>query len=185
MNVLKTRLLKTAVALAALAILVMVTPRAVRSAASALVQVTNTFSNPAITQPVPTAASQMVTLVNYGYPRGFPLPGWLGLFQFSPSDGTVSSNHYVVPAGQNLVITDVELGPDSEWTYSTGPNAMGIQLYTFSNSAGLNQVDQFVAPATGAQFRFASGIVFPAGQEPAIMGYNLPVVILRGYLTAN
>ena len=104
----------SAAALAAVALL-LAAPRAAHAIAAALVQVTNTAASPAIAQDVAKLASQNVLLISNpssssGYPNPNPIltSGNGVLHQMFPN-GTYSASPFVVPAGQNLVVTTVDL----------------------------------------------------------------------------
>lgn len=79
----------------AVGVLTLAVPRALHAVAEALVQVSNTTENPAITQSVPSQASRLVYLT-----ASLPPNTSSGFF----SGGMA----YTLPAGQSLVITAVD-----------------------------------------------------------------------------
>lgn len=103
MNPFNNRFVQAVAALGVLATLALVTPRAAHAVAAALVQVTNTADNPAITQNAPTQAAQLVLLnATLG-----PNSGNNAFGSASASNGTV----YLVPSDRSLVVTAVDLSP--------------------------------------------------------------------------
>ena len=162
-----------------------VNPRAAHAIVATLVQVTNTTANPAITQDVKGQAAQLVELITVPFtPPGdnlvqlsIELP--IGQEQLS----------YVVPAGQNLVITSADV------MASAAPNLSGTlctsqQLARLTNGSGTfnNRSLWMLAPGQGtAHFVYPSGIVFPSGFAPYIetVGACYTFVALQGYYTAN
>src|ERR1700733_13005274 len=83
-------------------------PKAVRAAVATLVEVANTTANPVPTADVSHSAATSVTLV-------CPPVGSGLCYSLPPAGG--SGNAYTVPAGQNLMVTDVEI---------TGPGGGGV-----------------------------------------------------------
>ena len=122
MNALKTRLFQAGAAIAAISALLLLTPRAAHSLAAALVEVANTPANPVVTQGVPALASQIVTLTPSGNgPAGFTSAGAFTLSSLQQWSAAVNSGGippgtppYVVPAGQSLVITSIDLAEISK-----------------------------------------------------------------------
>ena len=196
-----------ALALAA-GVLILSVPRGAHAFAAALVQVSNTLGNPAITQDTSKAASQLVTLG--GGRVIFHSDGAVQLGQSLPGLPE-SSTGYTVPSG-NLVLTDMDVNVDVNPSGVpqilpipiVGPNGIGaipvpyglpgsvagaqMFLLVYSNNNAF--VEQFDLNAGFQQIRFASGIVAPA--QSAILVYNnngqsdAPIkVVVRGYQTSN
>jgi hypothetical protein len=113
-------------------------------ASGASVHVNNTVTSPALTLDISKSASQHVVL-NCHFDR-------LGSFCFSPPNLTP----YIVPAGQNLVLTSVDI---SEFDASV-PIFIG-----FSSASGVGRLGRWDIPADSVthSFQYPSGIVFPAG----------------------
>jgi hypothetical protein len=91
MKLFNHRFVQAGAALAVVAMLALVTPRAAHALAAALVQVSNTTENPAITQGVPSQASQLVLLSTKLPPNSFTEfvsagPGSTGSLNFSVQD---------------------------------------------------------------------------------------------------
>ncbi|HEY5380936.1 MAG TPA: hypothetical protein VIJ65_01670 [Acidobacteriaceae bacterium] len=86
----------------------MTNPKTVHALAAALVQVTNTASNPVVTQNMGQQAAQIIHLRCTQDTIGRSGPG--GCVLFSPSGNTITVP-YVVPANQSLVITSVDILP--------------------------------------------------------------------------
>ena len=88
---------------------------------------------------------------------------------------------YVVPAGQNLVVTSVDI------TNAGLPNRVVLVLPGSSSSllAGSWSVPDNLTHS----FQYPSGIVFPAGYSFSIQSFNLDILnslaILHGFLTSN
>jgi hypothetical protein len=87
--------------LAALLIAALV-PKATRAIVATLVQVTNTSANPVPVETVRQAASNFLTLEATGIPL-FGAGAWYQIFP----DGSEATSGYALPAGEQLVVTDV------------------------------------------------------------------------------
>jgi hypothetical protein len=162
-------------------VLTLALPRAAHAVAAALVQVSNTTENPAITQSVPSQASRLVYLTT-----SLPPNSSSGFFS-----GGVK---YTLPAGQSLVITAVDITPSLECT-------TGAYLFILigNNSFGLSSTDDNMmwnlSPPNTGHFTYPSGIVFAPGSSPQIefrAGNNTSgfcgdgaTVNMLGYLTSN
>src|SRR5580698_2265497 len=90
-------------------VLTLAVPRAAHAVTAALVQVTNTLANPAIVQTTDKAAAQLVQLTGLNGEYAQADGPTLLLGQFNPSSDTTASTPYIVPAGQNLVVTDIDM----------------------------------------------------------------------------
>jgi hypothetical protein len=178
-----TRVFKFSAGAVALGAIGLFTPRAAHALAATLVQVTNTIANPAITQATNTAASQLVLLMGPGGNGLFPGSGLTALDQLIPTSG-LSNSPYVVPAGQTLVVTGMDV---------TAYTAGGADMVLVNPAAGGNSPVALVyVPKAGTQQQvFATGIAFPAGAQvivynnSIIAGTGLADVFVRGYLTTN
>jgi hypothetical protein len=159
------------------AVLTLVGPRAVHAAAAALVQVANTIANPAVTQDTSRAASEIVHLTTMGKAAVNPAV-MTQLHQYIP--GGTFGPAYVVPTGQNLVITSIEA---SVLTAGT------TYLNLYDNTTN-GQREFWYLPNVGTtQLQFPSGFVYPAGSSVYMyIGGNTTTqmfVDVHGYLTAN
>lgn len=146
-------------------------PKAVRAAVATLVEVANTTANPVPTADVSHSAAQSVTLVCPPVGGGF-------CYSLPPAGGT--GNTYTVPAGQNLMITDVEIiGPGGG-----GNVGLAIQSNLCISICGYQN---FTIPNDGAthQFLIPNGIPYPAGFQFIPDGTLGTSATLRGYLTSN
>jgi hypothetical protein len=181
MKSLKNRLVQAVAALAVVTALALVTPRAAHAVAAALVQVSNTTENPAITQSVPSQASRLVLLST-------SLLQNTSSYLYSFGAGPLGLSSYTVPAGQSLVITAVDITPSE-------PCATGWSNYILfgNNSVAASMMWTLSAPSTG-HYTYPSGIVFAAGSLPQInfSAASTPAgvcpgtqVNLLGYLTYN
>jgi hypothetical protein len=158
--------------------LALVGPRAAHAAAAALVQVVNTIANPAVTQDTSKAASQIVHLTTLGKAAVNPSV-MTQLHQYIPG-GTFGPT-YVVPSGQNLVITSIEA--------SVLTANVNTYLNLYDNTT-IGQREIWYLPSVGTtQLQFPSGFVYPAGSSVYVyVGGTTTTqmfVDVHGYLTAN
>jgi hypothetical protein len=187
MKVFNKRFVQAAAALGVVATLALVTPRAAHAVAAALVQVTNTTENPAITQSVPSQASRLVLLSSSLPPNSFAEfvsagPGSTGNFAL-----------YAVPAGQSLVITAVDITPSVGC--STGSFNFSVQDFLSDEISVVSTMTWTVSAPNTGHFEYPSGIVYPAGSAPLVNFNaasntsgpcaNSAQVNLLGYLTSN
>jgi len=160
-------------------ILMLAAPRAARALAATLVQVTNTAANPAIAQGVEKLASQNVLLVSSA---GLVLPhGSVVLQQMFPN-GTVDASPFVVPAGQTLVVTTIDLLPID--------GISGTDLVGIANTvSGVIREEFAVQCILSTQLQFPNGLGFPAGESVSVDNFGLStsgmVFTVHGYLTSN
>ena len=202
MNTLKTRLFQAGAAIVVLSALILATPRAAHSLAAALVEVANTPANPVVTQGVPALASQIVTLVPSGNgPAGVTSAGAFTLSSLPQWSAAVNSGGiepfappYVVPAGQSLVITSIDLAEISESGTDTVILANSAVPSGQFNVAPLgNWVATLLVPCspgpTTTQYHFSPGLVFSAGQNvwmSDVAGLQGSLIAeVHGYLTSN
>jgi hypothetical protein len=162
---------------------ILCTPRAAHAIAATLVQITNTTSNPAIAQDVSKLASQNVMLISNpaiissGPEAQTVTPSHSAvLYQMFPN-GTFGASPFVVPAGENLVVTAIDLCLEGSFA------GVGI-----GNVANPSLREQFQITAS-AQFQFPNGIVFPAGESVVANNVGISnggvIFTLHGYLTTN
>jgi hypothetical protein len=157
------------------AVLTLAAPRAVHALTAALVTVTNTAASPVVSQSVNQLATQNILLI------GRANPGTSSSFSRITSDGDDSFAAYVVPSGQSLVITTIDVLP-----FTT----QGIDTFTIFNEPSANPRETLqVAGAGTTQFQFPSGIVFPAGVFIQVKGESPSpdtlLLYMHGYLTSN
>ena len=178
----RTALSLTSVAAGALA-LILAAPRAVHAVAAALVQVTNTVSVPAITQPVASLGSQQVTLecpVN-AQSNANPIECLrLGV------GGSSAQESWAPPS--EFVITSVMI---------TAPTGGGTTLVALSTLAfGLATGVQWIVPGDGLSHSFQTpqGLAWPGGSPLTFYFTNSgnsngnnagPFAYVFGYLTSN
>lgn len=168
-------------------------PKTVHALAAALVQVTNTASNPVVTQGVGQQAGQMIHLWCLPGVRG-PLGDCVvARVAGSPYYGT----QYSVPQGQTLVITAMDILPYGN--YVPGCNFTHRDTLTATDTAdpddGATQVWSLPSLAT-VHMAYPSGLLFHSSvtlsesvdgypsSAPADCLYN-DQIDLYGYLTAN
>ena len=172
-----------AVALAA-GVLALAVPRAAHAVAAAMVLVTNTAANPAITQSAPSQAAQLVQLVGILSPSTA-----FGAFFNAFTAGRPVSSQYSVPNNQSLVITAVDVTPP-------GGCASGAFGFTLSSLAGGAVQPTWTASAPNVgHFEYPSGIVLPPGTIVQVMfayasntagNCGQPMTVdMYGYLTFN
>jgi hypothetical protein len=153
--------------------LALVSPRTVHALGDEPVLVLNPPNRPVIVEEVPHLASHLVTLTASvtGSTVGNPF------LQQNPN-GTVSfPNIYVVPAGLSLVITGVDVYPNSNESIW-----VNIQSYTGGYYGGWS-----VPGSVTTVLQYPSGIVVAPGVTLAVFGSGTPgsQVTLHGYLTPN
>jgi len=154
----------------ALGALILAAPRTVQAVAAALVQITNTASNPVVTQTTGAQAANMVhlecTINMSGDPNGCYQVAAKGVG--NPQGGT-----YTVPSGNYLVITAADVYPDPfEATNPQCPGAYNISV------DGLNLTTSNNPVTTHFTYPPPSGVVFGPGNVIQAQGIILtgPVV---------
>jgi len=183
MRVLRQSLIGIA-AVAAVAVLTLSLPRAAHAVVAALVQVSNTAAAPALTQNVPTFASQTVTLYTDTTPGDFT--DITGFAQLTPQGGIVSGFNYVTPSNESLVITSIEFIP------YTGTGKADLNLWNTSTSPYQNYEGwRNMTAGSITNLQFPNGIVvgpniaLGLGAGPLSSTTAGFFVYLHGYLTAN
>jgi hypothetical protein len=153
------------------ALLIVSFPRAAHAVAAALVQITNTVANPAVTQDVSKRAGEIVELicVQQFYQTQYCYP-------------LVGESPYVVPAGKSLVITTVDL-------YVPAQDRIFLQTTVFPVGPGSPETTVgFYAYISGQlHYNYQSGIVVGPGSSVQLFGATTITNIgyLYGYLTSN
>jgi hypothetical protein len=189
-------------AIVVLSALLLLTPRAAHSLAAALVEVANTPANPVVTQGVPALASQIVTLVPSGNgPAGFTSGSAFTLSSLQQWSAAVNSGGiapgappYVVPGGQSLVITSIDLaeisksGTDTVVLANSAVPSGQFYVAPLGNWVATLLVPCSPSPVT-TQYHFSPGLVFSAGQS-VWMSYVAGLqgslfAEAHGYLTSN
>ena len=175
MNRLTKRMLQAAGVCAVVGMLTVAAPKAAHAITAALVQVVNTAANPAVTADVSRIVSQNLMLLNFS---GFA-PGVSGSLYQQNADGSVVGTPFTVPAGQNFVMTSLDV-----W---------------LANSSGFSKIDllgntpreSFVVNSSQGtvQYQFPSGIVFGPNSSLSILNGSESccnaAVTAHGYLTSN
>lgn len=169
-------------AIAVLGALTLSVPRAAHAVAAALVQVSNTAAAPALTQHVPSFASQTVALFAASAPAS-PTGNSVAFGQLSPQGGLLSGFGYGTPSTQSLVITSVEFVP------SAGTGTLDLSLVNFFSGA---QYETWIKVPTNAitNLQFPNGIVIGPNVTPGLQsgsGSASAVIdaYFHGYLTSN
>jgi hypothetical protein len=139
-------------------------PKAVHAVTAALVQVTNTASNPAVTQSVGAQAGNMVHLN-----CSVTLSGTnIACFQFAADGSESTSGGYTVPTGESLVITAIDVQPNNQ---NVCPGSYALNLGTTSKPGVFLTVTTTNAPLT-THFTYPSGLVIGEGISPTWFGYS-------------
>jgi hypothetical protein len=162
------------------ALLQLAAPKAVHALVATLVQVTNTAATPAITQSVPTLASQIVTLEASISADTFTKSN--GFYQISPQ-GALSSTLFQTPSTtQSFVITSIEFSP------TAGSGTLDL---VFVDGYTLNIYEQWKIPAGSVtNLEYPSGLVLGPNVAPIIASQGGSTsaamnVYLHGYMTSN
>jgi hypothetical protein len=160
---------------AAVAVAGLLSPKAAHAVAAALVQVTNTFSSPAIVLPTNHAGAALVTLVT---PESGSIDSGQtqALVLFAPGVGP-NAAAYVVPTGFYLVVTGMDVTPAT-----SGANQVTLNERTPADIG----VAYLTAPTTATVQARYPGIVYPANTSISVAysGPNSVNVTVYGYLTA-
>ncbi len=173
----KTRTFKLAGGAIAIAALAAFAPKAAHAVTAALVQVTNTIPNPAITHAVRDSASQII-LLHPPFNADVTSGQQVNMRQVTASSG-LSANDYVVPSGQSLVITDLNFEEN---------DTLSSQMILRTDASTLLPLQYFYFTGRGTHdYHFQTGIVFPAGSHVILenQGPGDVSVSLSGYLTSN
>jgi hypothetical protein len=166
----------------AVGILGILSPRAAHAVTAALVQVVNTTANPVVTVATNSAAADQILL---GTPSGATLSPGSSVVAMNENTtvGGLSNSAYVVPAGQSVVVTGMDIT-----AYTKG----GAYIILRSLSNGFNGMEPIYVANPGTQLaQFSSGIVFPSGSSVYVQNSNglgttgSADVSVHGYLTAN
>lgn len=184
MKLIEKRTLQVFSAVAAVAALGLLTPRAAHAIAAAMVQVTNTVANPVMTQSINTQAAQLLDIACYTAAQGTQE----GCATVSGS-GEYSAPTYAVPANQAFVVTAVDIQPNTVTGVSPCANsAQGSEGITISTNQAFRKAWYFNGANT-VHFEYPSGFVLSPGQvltDFVGAGNVCPASIeLHGYLTAN
>jgi len=151
----------------AAALLMVSLPKAAHAVAAALVEITNTAANPAVTQDVSKRASEIVNL-------------YCSDIVCVPVE-SIGGTQYVVPAGKSLVVTAVDIyspyGPKIVNLYDLPPGSPAYFLgYTLAIYGGVSGQGHYAYP---------SGIVWGPGRSPRVGESEEISTYLYGYLTSN
>jgi hypothetical protein len=156
-----------------------IAPKAAHALVVTLVQVANTTANPVPTEDVRGSAAQILELA---------CPTHLGTGEAFcvQDDPSIASSSFTVPAGQNLVITQIEA------TCSGGGNEfLSINFATSKVGDVISVTDriyEFPCNSTTVEFNLQPGVVLGSTGNPiiALPGKATDVATyIRGYLTAN
>lgn len=175
MSLLRKNLIPVAALAAAAAVLSLTSPRTAYAYNEEPVIILNPVFHPAFVEEVPHFASHLVLLCsNTLQPNTEPQ-----FFQFSPGGGCHQAAPYVVPAGQSLVITAIDIFNGND-TYVTTQ----VEILGPTGAYGVWKVQG----SASSEFQYPSGIVVPSGTTLSLNlnGSKEPIqVILHGYLTTE
>lgn len=162
-------------------------PKAVHAITAALVQVTNTASNPVVTQGTNLQASQIVYLECQNSSPYYPLA--CSLISMNAAGTNPVTTFPGVPAGQSLIINSVDIESFGS-SCSSSPGQTEVSLIALADGNELVYQNWTVPLSTQSHFVYPSGLVFPQGYTFSLSASNnSPVcttqMYLRGYLTAS
>jgi hypothetical protein len=157
-------------------------PKAAHALVAALVQVTNTPSNPVPTLDVNRAATQDMELNCSTVVPEFPIGLTPVCALVSQTSGYFGPTPWAVPEGMNFVITDVDIAESGTFTL---PPSFGIE-WTPPGGSFRSETWQDSNPGT-SQYHYLSGIVVLSGSVLTCsqIGQGNLQAYLHGYLTPN
>ena len=128
---------------------------------------------PVITTTIPplVPSSKMVTLAT-GVERG---AGLFPLHRVTPEGEAVAG--YVVPAGQDLVITSVEITP-----FQNGSAYAPAMVY-LEQTQYVGYKYWLVSNLVSTSFEYPTGFVIKSGSAPLVLGELGCIITIHGYLT--
>lgn len=144
----------------------LILPNRAHALVAALVQVTNTAENPAVTEDVSRSASQIVNLNCINQP--------LLICTQIPANG-----QYTVPAGKSLVITSVDI---------FAPVPENVFLETIDSSGRVLYLWEYIEINGQIHYSYPTGIVWGPGSQVIVSApttFTSTNVYLSGYLTSN
>lgn len=178
-------------AMVAAAMIGFTNPKTVHAVTAALVEMTNTASNPVVTQSLGQQAAQYVNLdcVPSGSPGSGPC--------YIVTNDSRGSTPYVVPANQSLVFTAVDV-----YTFIADNEAVNGEPVCnagredgVSTSGGSPLVWEIVNNTSPTHFTYPSGVVFgPSSPITSLSKHytagldaecGVDQILVYGYLTAN
>jgi len=172
MNLSSKGVLSIAGVAAAALLLAVASPRTVHALGEQLVSITNTATHPANVEDVSHLASHLVMLNGYMQTAGQAVP-----FYQVTANGIVN---FEIPAGQNFVITSVDISPCSNPStqadvYLTNQSSDWTTWYGEWNTLGWNTL----------QFQYPTGIAVASGTTIWLNASQQCSAIVHGYLTTN
>ncbi len=159
-------------------LITVMSPKTVHAVAAALVQVTNTASNPVIAQGIDKQAGNMVHLN-----CSVILSGALFTCTRLAADGSTTF-HYTVPEGESLVITAIDVQPTNQ---AVCPGNYFITLGT-PNELGVYVTVETTNAQVTTHFTYPSGLVIGEGISPTWEGFGFtstPGVSCPGFESVN
>jgi hypothetical protein len=144
-------------------------PRTVHALGAALTRITNTATDPAIVEDVPHLASHTEVLTAYISDPAVDSY----LTQWEPN-GTKGEEVFTVPAGQNFVVTSVEI-----W-----PNVSAPTWVNLINTNAITYYGGWEAPGTvTTEYQYPSGMAVASGVTLVVSAGQPCLVTVHGYLT--
>jgi hypothetical protein len=156
-------------------------PKTVHAVAAALVQVTNTASNPVVTQSVGAQADNLVRLA-------CPLEiSSNQVCEILLPNGDVGGGPYSVPPGQTLIVTGVDVTPLRLANQCPGPYV--IDIFRLNAGSVFFDVSVPISQVT-TQFRYSPGLAIGEGALIASVSQSTALICsaevdvrVYGYLT--
>jgi hypothetical protein len=168
MNLFRKHVLSFARVAAPVLLVSLATPPAAHASSASRIRGAIGAAVPVIGLPAPVSATKIITLstaVEQGTFSGMHL-----LLR-----GGLAPAEYVVPAGQDLVITSVEISPQGGAPYA--PANVYLQ-----GTPGVSLEIWLVSNLVSTEFQYPTGFAFEAGMTPAVFAEMNCVVTLHGYL---
>jgi hypothetical protein len=157
----------------ALGLIAFTNPKTVHALAAALVEVTNTASNPVVTQSTTQQAAQIVQLTCNG--NSGPCTYVLG-------------NAFTVPLGKSFVLTSIDITASNTPSNILCPIAADAFLHWNTEDASDTGVYSWVVPANSGtvHLTYPSGLVFaPTATLHTDNAFCNVSMLLSGYLTMS
>ena len=173
MNLLRKNVIKSGTLAALLLLTALTASTPARAFGATLFGAIHQIGLPVITTTIPVLvpSSKMVTLATGVEPGAglFPL-------HLVTSEGEAVAG-YVVPAGQDLVITSVEITP-----FQNGGAYAPAMVY-LEQTQYVGYKYWLVSNLVSTSFEYPTGFVLPSGSSPLVLGELGCIITIHGYLT--
>ena len=168
MNLVRKSVLSFVGVAAAALLLAVASPRSVHALGEQLVIITNSAAHPANVEDVSHLVSHLVTASTFVPNSSQSEP----LLQISPEG--FEGSPFVVPAGQNFVITSVEIMPVANTS---------TQVVLTNLGAGSNYGFWTVSSTNTTLLQYPSGIVVGSGVNLGVFATQACTIAIHGYLS--